>query len=170
MGNGPSSGHVRATHLQTHTYLRGMPRKPAWSTVIPRLQHKESQGKGLLPGHGGFIRNAALGVFEPSNSEEGIRSLAKRPWITASEKKKRKKKSGESVCEIKALINANVSGGPLIPHEFGRGAVWNFTEKHFVGDSGLNGGQSAISKSRSRHGGTPANQSQWTFRIYPLAP
>lgn len=25
------------------------------------------------------------------------------------------------MCEIKALINANVSGGPLIPHEFGRG-------------------------------------------------
>lgn len=76
-------------------HIYGDAAKPAWSTVILRLQHKESQGKGLLPGHGGFIRNAALGVFEPSNSEEGIRSLAKRPWITASEKKKKKK--GECV-------------------------------------------------------------------------
>lgn len=66
----------------------------------------------MLAGPGSFIRNAALGVFEPSNSRAGIRSLAKKTLNHSLWKK-------GSMCESKSLINANVSGGPPIPHAFG---------------------------------------------------
>lgn len=68
------------------------------------VQRRESQGSS--PGPGSFIRNAASGMFEPSESRAGIKTLSQKDLESLPVKEG----GGGSPCESKPLIDANVSG------------------------------------------------------------
>ncbi len=99
--------------------------------------------------------------LNPPTVEQELEAKPKRPWITASERR--------GVCVKVNPWSMQMSLGPSDSSWIWLRDVWNFTEKCFVEEHCLNGGQSARSQSGSRHRGMLWNQSQWTFKIYSLS-